>query len=335
MLTIPSQRKSAAMDLDTFLVALYTIVDDLYQANIAPLLPQRCGPKPRLSGSEMLTLALCAQWYGTSERAFLRYAAQHWRGYFPALTTQSACNRRFRNLAWALGALAQESARQLRAYAAPYQVVDTVPVPLMRRCRGQKHKLFGVEADIGRGDADRDWYYGCKLMLAATDQGVITGFLLSPASTEDHWAAEAFFCWRANPQGYSGMPGGTAGPPQRTQARGAQWSAVAPLRAGASVRRTFPGRQRLLRSRLADALAPRVRRGGAGAKQLPQGDCKGLAAEAPLAVAGGGDGQRAAGTGLPSAFPQGPQPLGAADPGVGQDSGSEPGHLDEPDIWPP
>ena len=189
------------MDLDTFLVALYTIVDDLYQANIAPLLPQRCGPKPRLSGSEMLTLALCAQWYGTSERAFLRYAAQHWRGYFPALTTQSACNRRFRNLAWALGALAQESARQLRAYAAPYQVVDTVPVPLMRRCRGQKHKLFGVEADIGRGGADRDWYYGCKLMLAATGQGVITGFLLSPASTEDHWAAEAFFCWRANPQG--------------------------------------------------------------------------------------------------------------------------------------
>ena len=30
-------------------------------------------------------------------------------------------------------------------------------------------------------------------------EGVITGFLLSPASTEDHRAAEAFLCWRANP----------------------------------------------------------------------------------------------------------------------------------------
>ena len=28
---------------------------------------------------------------------------------------------------------------------------------------------------------------------------MITGFLLSPASTEDHWVAEAFLCWRANP----------------------------------------------------------------------------------------------------------------------------------------
>ena len=185
------------MDLDTFLVALYTIVDDLYQERIAPLLPVRCGPKPRLSDSEALTLALCAQWRGASER----YAAQHWRPYFPALTTQSALNRQIRNLSGALTLLAQAAAQEMAAYTAPFQVVDTVPLPLMRRCRGQKHKLFGAEADIGRGGSDRDWYYGCKLMLAATDQGVITGFLLSPASTEDHWAAEAFFCWRAGPPG--------------------------------------------------------------------------------------------------------------------------------------
>ena len=190
------------MDLDTFPVALYNIVDNLYQANIAPLLPVRCGPKPRLSDREMLTLALCAQWRGASERAFLRYAAQRRCSYFPGLTTQSTCNRRIRKLAWVLAALAQEAARELAAHAAPFQVVDTVPLPLMRRCRGQKYKLFGAEADIGRGGADRDWYYGCcKLMLAATNQGVITGFFRSPASTEGHWAAEAFFCCWADPLG--------------------------------------------------------------------------------------------------------------------------------------
>ena len=194
------------MDLDTFLVALYTIVDDLYQANIAPRLPPRPGPRTRLSGSEALTLALCAQWHGTSERAFHRYASQHWRGYFPNLTSQSSLNRQIRNLAWALSALSQEAARQLEACAAPYQVVDAVPLPLMRRCRGQRHKLFGHEADIGVGGSDRDWYYGCKLLLAATDQGVVTGFLLSPASTGDRWAAETFFCWRANPLGTPRSP---------------------------------------------------------------------------------------------------------------------------------
>ena len=34
------------VDLDTFLVALYTIVDDLYQEHFAPLKPQRPGKRP-------------------------------------------------------------------------------------------------------------------------------------------------------------------------------------------------------------------------------------------------------------------------------------------------
>lgn len=214
------------MDLDTFLVALYTIVDDLYKQHIAPLLPTRPGAKPRLSDSEALTLALCAQWHGNSERAFLRYACQHWRAYFPNLTSQSAFNRQIRNLAFALTALAQAAAQELEAYGAPYQVMDALPLPLMRRCRGQRHRLFGHEADIGVGGADRDWYYGCKLLLAATDVGVVTGFLLSPASTEDRWAAEAFFCWRADPLATPVSPEEL--PPRRNGSRqvgakGPQW----------------------------------------------------------------------------------------------------------------
>ena len=53
-----------AIDLDTFLVALYTIVDDLYQQHAAPVKPVRPGPPPTVSDSEVLTLAVCAQWWG-------------------------------------------------------------------------------------------------------------------------------------------------------------------------------------------------------------------------------------------------------------------------------
>ena len=92
------------LSLDTFLTALYTIVDDLYQGHFAPHKPRRPGQRPQLSDSEVLTLALCAQWHGTSERAFFRYAAEHWRGYFPRLLSQSAGNRRCRDLAGVLTA---------------------------------------------------------------------------------------------------------------------------------------------------------------------------------------------------------------------------------------
>jgi len=60
------------LDLDTFLVALYTIIDDLYQAQMAPQLPRSPGKRPALSDSEVLTLALCAQWLRCSERALVR-----------------------------------------------------------------------------------------------------------------------------------------------------------------------------------------------------------------------------------------------------------------------
>ena len=51
------------LDLDTFLVALYTIVDDLYQQSCAPLKPLTPGKEEELSDSEVLRLAICAQWY--------------------------------------------------------------------------------------------------------------------------------------------------------------------------------------------------------------------------------------------------------------------------------
>lgn len=187
------------LDLDTFLVALYTITDDLYRQYGAPHKPSRPGQRPQLSDSEVLTLAICAQWYHGSERAFIRHAAAHWRSYFPRLLSQSAYNRRTRDLAGVLVHLVPQVAKALGAYATANQVFDTVPVPLMRRCRGQHHRLFADEAAIGRGGSDKDWYYGCKLLVAVTDAGVITGFTLAPASTEDRWVAEAFLCWRADP----------------------------------------------------------------------------------------------------------------------------------------
>ena len=187
------------VDLDTFLVGLYTTVDDLYQEHFAPHKPQRPGRRPELADSEVLTLTLCAQWFGKSERAFLRYATAHWRRYFPRLLSQSAYHRRVKDVSGVLVRLVGLVSQALESALAPYQAVDTVPVPLMRRCRGRRHRSFGDEAAIGRGGSDRDWYYGCKLLLAVTLEGAITGFLLAPASTEDRWTGAAFFCWRQEP----------------------------------------------------------------------------------------------------------------------------------------
>jgi hypothetical protein len=199
-----------ALELDTFLVAVYVIVDDLYQAQAAPQKPCRPGPPPTVSDSEVLTLVVCRHWLGYSERAMGRYAAAHWHDYFPRQLSQSAFNRRARDLSGVLVALVPLVAGELGAALRPYQVLDGLPLPLARRCRGQYHRLFADEAGIGRGGSDRAWYFGCQLWVAVTDEGVITGFVLAPASCEGRWVAEAFLCWRhdrlAEPWGADDIP---------------------------------------------------------------------------------------------------------------------------------
>jgi hypothetical protein len=192
------------IDLDTFLATVYCIVDDLYRERFAPLKPARPGQKPELADSEVLTLALVAQWQGRrSEAAFVAYARGHWRGYFPRLLTQSAFNRRARDL-WAvlcaLGPAAAERAVAAFGLAPAYEAMDGVAVPLMRRCRGGRHRLFAAEAGFGRGGADKDWFYGVKLLAVVNEAGLVTGFAVGPAGTEERWLAEALFRWRRYPE---------------------------------------------------------------------------------------------------------------------------------------
>src|SRR5512141_143361 len=191
------------IDLDAFLVLVYSLVDDLYQSKYASLKPKRRGHKAELSDSEVLTLAILCQWHlGRSENGFVEYVQRHWRGYFPRMLSQGAYNRRVRDLAGVLCDLGPAVARQTRAYfesAVAYEVIDGVPVPLMKRWRGSKHRLFGPEATIGRGGSDREWYYGVKLLLAVSPEGPVTGFVFGPANTEERWLADSLFGWRADP----------------------------------------------------------------------------------------------------------------------------------------
>lgn len=189
-----------AVDLDTFLTAVYTVVDTIYQQAIAPHKPVRPGRKPRVSDSELLTLLLVRQWLGCSERQLLSLIPQAAATAFPQLLSQSAFNRRGHDLYGACLRLGQVLATWLGAGQTPYQVVDGVPVPLAKCCRGERHRCFADIASIGRGGSDRSWYYGCQLLLATTATGVITGWVVGPASTEGRWLLEALLGWRVDPE---------------------------------------------------------------------------------------------------------------------------------------
>ena len=86
------------MDLDSFLVSLYVLVDDRWQA-VHARAPRRPGRPALLTDPEVITLAILAQWPRfRSERDFWRFAWAHLREYFPKLCSQGQFNRRLRAL---------------------------------------------------------------------------------------------------------------------------------------------------------------------------------------------------------------------------------------------
>jgi hypothetical protein len=193
------------IDLDTFLTVVYCVCDEVYQREIAPHMKARRGARPKLSDSEVLTLVVVGQWHGHGcERCYLRAVRRHWGAYFPRLTSQSAFNRRVRHLWAALSLLGPALARELSRHLgqpALYQVWDGVPVPLMRRCRGDRHRLFAAEASVGHGGSEKASYYGMHLLTAVNDQGAIDGCVIGPAATSEYWLAEALLRWQHDPDG--------------------------------------------------------------------------------------------------------------------------------------
>lgn len=192
------------LDLDTFLTTVYCTIDALYCERFGPHKPVRPGVAPELADSEVLTVMALGQWQTKrSERRFVRYVGRHWRAYFPRMLSQSAFNRRARDLMPTLSALGPASAERVVAAwpDATYEAVDGVPVPLARRCRGLRHKLFTCEeAGLGQGGSDKEWYFGVHLVGAVHPAGVFTGFVVGPADTSERWLAEALLRWRHDPR---------------------------------------------------------------------------------------------------------------------------------------
>jgi hypothetical protein len=202
-LCVVMKTPTADVDLATFLTTVYCVIDELYVEHFGPHKPVRPGQRPDLSDSEVLTIVVLAQWQSErSERRFVRYVGKQWDRYFPRVLSQSAFNRRARDLAPVLAALGPALAQRVVATwpGVAYETLDGVPVPLARRHRGLRHKVWTADqAALGKGGSDKDWYFGMHVVASVHAAGVITGFVGAPADTGERWLAEALFRWRHDP----------------------------------------------------------------------------------------------------------------------------------------
>jgi Transposase DDE domain len=184
------------LDVDTFLTALYVMVDDFCHSR--PQNERLSGPDASLSPSEVITLAIFSRWSRfSSERDFYRYATGYLQDAFPTLPNRSQFNRLVRSQVRLIEEVGLHLATAMEPQSCPYQALDSSAMPVRDAKRRGAGWLAG-EADIGWSNS-LGWYEGFRLLVATDPTGVITGFGFCAASATDRQVAETFFAIRHRP----------------------------------------------------------------------------------------------------------------------------------------
>ena len=174
-------------DLDTLATALYASTDDFLKACpwITPRRPA-VGLAPRITDAELVTVAVLQALLGHgSERQWLRRAATELAGWFPRLPQQAGYNKRLRKLGGTFQAVIAHLAADTGLWADDVWVADSTPVECGRsRDTVHRSELAGW-AEYGYCASHSRWFWGLRLHLLCTLQGLPVGFALTGAKADE------------------------------------------------------------------------------------------------------------------------------------------------------
>src|SRR5947207_3708343 len=173
------------------LTTMYVLVDDWYQAKGRQWLKGKPGVKPEFSDSEMLTLMLGQDFIPyPGETQYIGYIRANYRREFPKLVHQSQYNRRARSLRHLVEMLRREWLVELGVVDPKQLLVDTKPIPVLGYKRTKTHSAFAGSAGYGHCAARQLNYFGYKLVMLTTLDGLPVVYDLVAAHTDERNAAE-------------------------------------------------------------------------------------------------------------------------------------------------
>jgi hypothetical protein len=196
-------------DLDTLATALYVKIDDLLKGapHLAPWRPA-VGIVPKLTDAELVTLAVLQALLGfCSEARWLRYAHAHLGQLFPYLPQQPGYNKRLRAAANLLQRVIVVLASDTTFWTDDVWVADSTPVECGRSRETTKRSALAGWAAYGYCASHSRWFWGLRLHLVCTLQGLPVGFALAGAKADERQVLLGIF--GADPTLVAARPGQT------------------------------------------------------------------------------------------------------------------------------
>jgi hypothetical protein len=178
------------VDLETFTIAVYCLVDELLAALAGDpdwrRLRQR-GPAPLLADGEVLTMEVVGEFLGYDQDvAIYHYFRRHHPGWFPALQRvhRTTFARQAANL-WVVKEQVWARLRDRLPHDPALSCVDSVPVPVCRFGRAWGCARFRGQAAFGRDPGSKATFYGFRHHLRISWPGVVTALSVAPANVHD------------------------------------------------------------------------------------------------------------------------------------------------------
>lgn len=175
-------------DLDTLLTALYVLIDD----HVIPSGQRRPGRPKRLSDAELVCLAVAQVLLGArSEHHWLRMCRGRLGHLFPYLPHQSGYHKRVKAAAPLICKTTMYLASLCPSQGDPLRLLDATPVPCGTSRQTVRRSELAGWADYGYCAAHSRWYWGLKLYLITTPDGMpIAWCLADPKIGERDVAAD-------------------------------------------------------------------------------------------------------------------------------------------------
>jgi hypothetical protein len=181
------QDQFVTTNLDTLATALYVRTDDWLKESpqLAPSRPA-IGITPRLSDAELVTLAVMQALPGfASEARWLRHARAHLRHLFPCLPQQPGYSKRLRGAAPLIRNAIRTLAAGTTAWTDDVWVVDSTPVECGRSRETAKRSEMAGWAEYGYCASHSRYFWGLRLHLVCTLQGLPVAFALAGAKADE------------------------------------------------------------------------------------------------------------------------------------------------------
>ena len=180
-----------SIDMISLLTTIFGVVDDWYRSKGQALLSGKLGAKPVFRDSEMLTLMLVQDFIPyLGETHYVGFIRANYRREFPQLVDQSQYHRRVRSLCYLVEQMRCDWLNELGVANPKQLLVDTKPVPVVGYKRGKSHSDFSGSAGYGHCAARKVNYFGYKLVMLTTLEGMPVIYALVSANTDERDAAE-------------------------------------------------------------------------------------------------------------------------------------------------